>query len=103
MVDDKNRTTAIHATHRSQIAIDAFHRSFKDLYVRNPNCLHVSQLAEGPAGVVINILLGIAWAPVLIIEQSIGYPAVGLIHPHKVTARGERACLSFFFFWRGGR
>ena len=47
----------------------------------------VPQWAEGPAGVVVGARVG--GRVILGVEHHVDHPAVGLIHPHHVAARGD--------------
>src|SRR5438045_9419719 len=53
-------------------------------------------LGEGPAGVVVGILLRIVRGPVLIVEQRVGDARVRLVHADDVTARGKLPNLGGF-------
>src|ERR1019366_6730680 len=60
--------------------------------------LYVAELAEGPAGIVVDAFLRIVGGPVLVVEQGIGYAAIGLVHAQNVTGGGESARLGLGFF-----
>ncbi len=51
--------------------------------------LHVEQMAERPAGVIVRMLLRIVGRPELMIEQRIGNARVGLIHAYHDAAGGK--------------
>src|SRR5207244_9848817 len=86
VVDNEDRATAADAACRMNLAIHFLHRRVEYLHISDSYDLHVAQLAECPAGVVVNVLLRIARAPILIIEQNICYATVRLVHAYDVTA-----------------
>src|SRR5438105_3282970 len=98
MIDDEDLAASLYPAGRPNFAGHAFHRRSKDLKIRDPHDLHVVEFTEGPAGVIIDILLRIVRAPVLIVEQHIDDPAVGLIHAHDVAAGRELAGFSRWLF-----
>ena len=91
MIDQENIARALHPAGRGDRPLHRKHCGVEHLGVRHPRHLHVAQLAQGPAGVVVNILLRIVRRPVLVIEQRIGDAAIRLIHAQNVTSRREGA------------
>ena len=93
VIDEEHGAGASHAALGLDVAGDTLHRDVQDLGVRRAQRAHAEALGEGPAGVVVRILLRIVRAPVLVVEQGVGDARVGLIHADDVAAGGELARL----------
>ena len=104
VADQENIARAPHSAGRRNRALDRSHAGIEHFGVRHARHHHVAQLAEGPAGIVVDILLRIVRRPVLVIEQCVRDAAIGLIHAQNVTAHREGARLRFRLrlgFWIG--
>src|SRR5581483_3362453 len=97
VVNDEDRSGALYSSRR-------FYRpgNFLDRHVKNFDIGHaldanVAAFPKCPACIIVNLLLRIVGAPVLIIEQFVGYATVWLIHSNDVTAGRELTSLSLRF------
>ena len=100
--DGKHRTATRHFAGKSGRIIEGSHARFEDRRINHPDSPHIEELAEGPSGVVVGMLLRIVGGPKLAIEQSIRGPGIRLIHAHDNAADGKRllAWLVSAFFRR---
>src|SRR6185369_9943150 len=98
VIDEENIARAFDAARRLDGAMHGVHGRVEHFDIGDALHFHVAKLAEGPAGVVVDALLGIVGGPVLIVEQGVGDAAVGLIHAHHIAARGVGVGLELGFF-----
>ena len=96
VIDEEHAARAGHAAGRLDVAGDALHRDVEHLGVGRAQRVDGESLGEGPAGVVVGILLRIVRGPVLIVEQRVGDARVRLVHADDVTARGKLPNLGGF-------
>src|SRR5439155_8544913 len=89
VIDHIDAAIAIHSASGAHFAADTFHCRTEHFHVRDANDLYIREFAHGPGGVVIDILLGVVWGPVLIVEQRVSNPAIRLVHAYDVTTGRE--------------
>ena len=69
VVDDEHRAGAGHTAPGANLARQSLHRRVEHFHVGHADGLHVEQLGERPAGVVVRRPLRIVRAPVLVVHQ----------------------------------
>ena len=68
------------------------HRRLQNRSIRQPDSLHIEELRERPARIVVRMLLRIVRRPVLLVQQRIRHPRIRLVQTDNITARGKSLC-----------
>ena len=89
MIDDEHTSCTANGAGCADRCLDVPYRHIQDLRVGHADNLNIAEFAEGPRRVVVGTPLRIIGAPVLVIEQHVRDPAVGLIHADEIGIRGK--------------
>ena len=82
--------------------VERNHLRLENRGIGDADNFHIEEMSEGPAGVIVRMLLRVAGGPELAVEQRIGDAGVGLIHANDDAAGGEGFLLRFVCALFGG-